>query len=63
MEQPGRLVGRALSDGTESPLARLVFSFWGDGNTGIPFPIKKPRGYPRVGANAGLSSCLVVGRP
>jgi hypothetical protein len=63
MEQQGRLVGRALSDGTESPLARLVLVFGGMGNTGIPFPIKKPCGYPRMGANAGLSSCLVVGRP
>jgi hypothetical protein len=51
MEQQGRLVGRALSDGTESPLARLVLDFGGMGNTGIPFPIKKPaaiRGWVRT---------------
>ena len=37
------------------------FSFGGMGRPGIPFPIGKPRGYPWVGANAGLHLTLVGG--
>jgi hypothetical protein len=51
----------AKRDGTKSPFEHLVLVL-GGWEYRYPFPIRKPRGHPRVGANAGLSSCLVRGR-